>query len=180
MTMPTVAHGKAQYAAVNLGKYFDAKGQSRFGLFFLKVKAGTPTKGDDGTERPAADSADGPWWCWSKTTSTARTMCLCSRSKRVEPIKGATVEVLGKNGVAIQSETSDAEGRFVPEAVRFRARTSAARVSGQQGRRSVVLPYGGHDRYLDFRAFPSTEFTTVKSRKDCKRTFFRSWNLSSR
>ena len=155
VTMPTVAHGKAQYAAVNLGKYFDAKGQSRLGLFFLKVESWDPDKKETTGQSDqrlilltdlgvlVKDNVDGTHDVFVQSLKTG------------EPIKGATVEVLGKNGVAIQSETSDAEGHVsFPKLSDFVREQAPLAYQVSKGGDLSFLPYGRHDRYLDFSRFP--------------------------
>ncbi len=155
VSMPNVGHGKAQYAAVNLGKYFDAKGQSKLGLFFLKVDSWDPHKKETTGQSDqrlilltdlgvlVKDNVDGTHDVFVQSLKTG------------EPIKGASVEVIGKNGVAIQSETSDAEGHVsFPKLSDFVREQAPLAYQVTKGGDLSFLPYGRHDRYLDFSRFP--------------------------
>jgi len=153
--MPSVGHGKAQYAAVNLGKYFEAKGQSRLGLFFLKVESWDPQKKESTGQSDqrlvlltdlgmlVKDNVDGTHDVFVQSLKTG------------EPVKGAQVEVLGKNGVAIQSETTDVEGHVsLPKLSDFTREQAPLAYQVSKGSDLSFLPYGRHDRYLDFSRFP--------------------------
>ena len=75
--------------------------------------------------------------------------------KNGEPVKGAQVEVLGKNGIAIQSETTDAEGHVsFPKLSDFVREQAPLAYQVSKGGDLSFLPYGRHDRYLDFSRFP--------------------------
>lgn len=155
LQMPSVGHGKAQYAAVNLGKYFETKGQSRLGLFFLKVESWNPAKKEATGQSDqrlvlltdlgvlVKDNVDGTHDVFVQSL------------KNGEPVKGAQVEVLGKNGIAIQSETTDAEGHVsFPKLSDFVREQAPLAYQVSKGGDLSFLPYGRHDRYLDFSRFP--------------------------
>lgn len=153
--MPEVPHGKAQYAAVNLGKYFDNKGESRLGLFFLKIDAYDPTR------KQFTGQSDHRFLLLTdlgvlvKDNSDGSHDVFVQSLKTGEPVKNARVEVLGKNGIAIRSDNTDTDGHVAFPGLRDFAREQAPLAyQVSKGQDLSFLPYGRHDRYLDFSRFP--------------------------
>ena len=110
ISLPSVAHGKAQYAAVDLGKYLEGRGEDRRGIFYLKVESWDKDRriNTGKTEYRLVmltdlgllvkDNSDGTHDVFVQSLSTG------------EPVKGAHVEVIGKNGLAIASDSTGADG----------------------------------------------------------------------
>lgn len=155
MEMPNLGHGKAQYAAVNLGKYFDRKGESRLGLFFLKVESWDPKKKESTGQSDQRLILLTDLGVLVKDNVDHSHDVFVQSLKNGDPIKGATVEVIGKNGVAIQTATTDADGHAsFPKLSDFvREQAPLAYVVSKGGDLSF-LPYGRSDRYLDVSRFP--------------------------
>ncbi|MBL8633022.1 MAG: alpha-2-macroglobulin [Myxococcales bacterium] len=153
--MPSLGHGKAQYAAVNLGKYFDRKGESRLGLFFLKVEGWDPKKKEPTGQSDQRLILLTDLGVLVKDNVDHSHDVFVQSLKTGDPIKGATVEVIGKNGVAIQTATTDAEGHAsFPKLSDFVRERAPLAYQVSKGADLSFLPYGRHDRYLDFSRFP--------------------------
>lgn len=167
MSLPPAAPGEAQYTALNLGEYLSRDSQNRRGIFLLRVVAWDPDKDIpleyapenwNGTlEAPLADarllvvtdigmivkrSVDGAKDVYVQSIATG------------QPLAGVTVEVIGRNGLPVATETSDASGHvrfpdfegFTPD----RAPTLyIARLDGD----TSFLPFGDRDRWLDMSRF---------------------------
>lgn len=153
--MPNLGHGKAQYAAVNLGKYFDQKGQSRLGLFFLKVESWDPHKKETTGQSDQRLILLTDLGVLVKDNVDHSHDVFVQSLKTGEPVKGAEVEVIGKNGVAIQTAVTDAEGHVsFPKLSDFVREQAPLAYQVSKGGDLSFLPYGRHDRYLDFSRFP--------------------------
>lgn len=153
--MPSVGHGKAQYAAVDLDRYFRAKGESRLGLFFLRID------GWDSHRKQTTGQSDQRLILLTdlgvlvKDNVDGSHDVFVQSLKTGEPIKGASVEVLGKNGIAIRSETTDGDGHAsLPKLSDFSREQAPLAYQVSKGGDLSFLPYGRHDRYLDVSRFP--------------------------
>ena len=173
--------GKAHYEALDLSEYL-SKGeglnnsQDKRGVFLLTMRGYKPTKtvaSDNANEETAdnnennASSTQNPEQFVDKRLILVTDLGLLAK-KELDgsqvvyvqsihtglPVAGATVEVMAKNGQAIFSQTSDANGR-----VKF------AKLSGLKRERSAILylvkksgdlsflPINHYDRNLDYSRF---------------------------
>jgi alpha-2-macroglobulin len=106
--------GKSQYHAFDLGKYLDKSADNKRGIFFLNVegvalnKAGKKVKSVGGKDSRLMVVTD-LGLLVKKNVDTSQDVFVQSIATG-DPVAGATVEVIGKNGIAILTQTSDAEG----------------------------------------------------------------------
>ena len=70
------------------------------------------------------------------------------------PVAGATVEIIGRNGLPALSETTDSAGhvRF-PDLKSFKNERAPVLYLARRGGDSSFLPLDGRDRWLDFSRF---------------------------
>ena len=153
-TLPKVAHGKAQYTSFDLSKYLEGKGEDRRGLFFLKAESYDPDKKitTGKTDQRlilitdlgmlVKDNADGTQDVFVQSIATG------------EPVSKVKVAVIGKNGEAILTETTDGDGHVsFPKLKDFTREKSPLLYLVRKGNDMSFLPYGKSDRYLDFSRF---------------------------
>ncbi|GFE91235.1 alpha-2-macroglobulin [Steroidobacter agaridevorans] len=158
--------GKAQYEAVDLGKYLDDAGDRR-GVFLFRVQAWNPDNDQPLSYAPEA---------WNQTLGAqladARVIVVTDLGLVVKrsvdgsqdvfvqsiatgaPIAGASVEIIGRNGLPVLTETSDGDGhvRF-PELRSFQREKSPVLYLARRGGDSSFLPLDQRGRSLDLSRF---------------------------
>lgn len=153
---PPSEPGKPNYLALDLGKYLDADGDrgAKRGIFFVKVESYDPQKK---RSTGAVDkrlivvtdlgmvvkrAIDGTQDVFVQSIATG------------QPVAGVSVEVMGRNGQVIASQTSDASGRArLPDLAGYtREKAPAVYVARKAGDTSF-LPYDRNDRVIDFSRF---------------------------
>lgn len=168
LQLPPAPPGKAQYEAVDLGEFLDAEGGDRRGIFLVRVQswdhaspAAAPEHGDnwnsavgggglmDGRLLVVTDlglvakrSVDGAHDVFVQSIATGA------------PVAGASVEIIGRNGLPVLSEATDSDGhvRF-PDLGSFKHERAPVMYLARRGGDSSFLPIDGRDRWLDFSRF---------------------------
>lgn len=159
--------GKAQYESVDLGKYLDDNAGDRRGMFLLRVMAWDPD-----ADKPLGYAPD----AWNQTLggqlADARLLVVTDLGLVVKrsvdgsqdvfvqsiatgaPISGAAVEIIGRNGLPVLTETSDADGhvRF-PDLRSFQREKAPVLYLARRGGDSSFLPLDQRDRSLDLSRF---------------------------
>lgn len=159
--------GKAQYESVDLGKYLDENSSDRRGVFLLRVQAW-----DAETDKPMAYAPE----AWNQSLgaqlSDARLLVVTDLGLVVKrsvdgsqdvfvqsiasgaPIAGAAVEIIGRNGLPVLTETSDADGhvRF-PDLKSFQREKSPVLYLARRGGDSSFLPLDQRGRSIDLSRF---------------------------
>jgi alpha-2-macroglobulin len=165
--VPTPSPREPHYEALNLGEYLDKDQNDRRGIFLLRAQAWDVQ--NDRALNPAPQE-----WNAAKQAhlSDARLVVvtdlglLAKRSvdgshdvfvqsiATGEPIGGATVEVIGRNGLVVVSETTDAEGhvRFADLKGYTRERQPVFYLVRRDGD-SSFLPLDGRGQQLDLSRF---------------------------
>ena len=169
--------GKAHYEAVDLGTYLKSDGQEKRGIFLLSVKGYDPAQDNPQAapvdEEMADEEMGGETEYVDPSQKEDRRLVvvtdlgiLAKRSSdgsqdvfvqsihSGEPVAGATVEVLGRNGVALMTQTTDASGRarFAKLEGFTRERAPLLYLVKKAGD-MTFLPLGRGDRSLDFSRF---------------------------
>jgi alpha-2-macroglobulin len=164
LKLPPALPGKAQYEAVDLGEFLDADGGDRRGVFLVRVQDW------DGDEKSAREY--GTPWNSTGPLSDARLLVVTDlglvTKRSVDgshdvfvqsiatgaPVAGATVEIIGRNGLPALSETTDSAGhvRF-PDLKSFKNERAPVLYLARRGGDSSFLPLDGRDRWLDFSRF---------------------------
>lgn len=146
-------HGKTQYASFDLSPFLTAGGARR-GLFFFKVES-WDAKNQRALGNTDArlilvtdlglivkNNADGSHDVFVQSIGTGR------------PVGGARVEVLGKNGLAVVSDTTDANGRAsLPKLKDFTREKTPVVYVVRHGDDLAFLPFDRSDRQLNFSRF---------------------------
>ena len=148
---------KANYSAFDFAEYLrkPADGGSERGLFFLTARGWDPVK------KAALKSIKDRRFLLitdigivtKKGADNSEEVFLLS-IKNQKPIAGATVDILGKNGVALQTAQTDADGHcsFTPVAKEVREKRPVAFVA-RFGDDVSFIPYAREDRVLNFSRF---------------------------
>ena len=72
-----------------------------------------------------------------------------------EPVKGAQVEVVGKNGLPVLTDSTDANGHtYFPKLNNFQREKAPLLYLVKRGSDLSFLPYDRQDRYLNLSRFP--------------------------
>jgi uncharacterized protein YfaS (alpha-2-macroglobulin family) len=180
--LPRLKQGKAHYEALNLGDYLKKDGIDRRGIFLLKVQGYDPKrdqkapKVEEPTEPDEPDEGEGNRDGESNENVAEREDfrlilvtdlgILVKRSldgtqdvfvqsiATGQPVAGAEVEVIGKNGLTLFAQTTDANGRtqFARLENLNRERTPMMYLVRKAGDISF-LPLNRRDRGLDFSRF---------------------------
>jgi len=159
--------GKAQYESVDLGKYLDDNAGDRRGVFLLRVQAWNPDSNQPLDYTPEA---------WNQTIGAqladARVIVVTDLGLVVKrsvdgsqdvfvqsiatgaPIAGASVEIIGRNGLPVLTETSDGDGhvRF-PDLKSFQREKAPVLYLARRGGDSSFLPLDYRGRSLDLSRF---------------------------
>ncbi|HEX2492236.1 MAG TPA: MG2 domain-containing protein, partial [Steroidobacter sp.] len=166
--LPNVSPRAPHYEALNLSEYLHNDQGDRRGVFLLRVQAWDPQ-----TDQPLSGDASQQWnGAKQALTSDARLIVvtdlglLAKRSvdgshdifvqsiATGEPVAGATVEVIGRNGLPVVSETTDEQGhvRFADLKGYTRERQPVFYLV-RRGGDSSFLPLDERGQRLDFSRF---------------------------
>src|SRR5881296_2972579 len=148
---------KANYSAFDFAEHLrkPADGGSERGLFFLTARGWDPAK-----KKPISSVSDSRFLLVTdigiltkKNIDGSSDVFLVS-IKNGQPINGATVEILGKNGVPIQTATTAADGHCAFPSVEQseREKTPVAFVA-RNGDDIAFMPFAREDRLLNFSRF---------------------------
>jgi uncharacterized protein YfaS (alpha-2-macroglobulin family) len=152
--LPQLAAGKPHYQAVDLSGYLDAADGSRRGIFFTRVEAW------DAKEKRATGKQDARFVVITDLGLLIKRSLDGSQDVFVQsihagtPVSGATVEVVGRNGLPVLSQTTDANGhaRF-PSLHDFHREQEPALYLVRKGGDMSFLPLNRNERSLNFSRF---------------------------
>ena len=159
--VPMLPAGAANYQSLDLGPYLNKPGANRQGIFFLKVQAYDPQhkrviqpNGTDGAVEDtrlivmtdlgliAKKSVDGSQDVFVQSIASG------------EPVAGASVQIIGRNGEAVGTETSDAAGHVhFPDSRSYKNEREPVLYLAKRGGDSAFLPIKGHVDALDLSRF---------------------------
>ncbi len=151
-----LAPGKAQYQAYDLGKYLEPGGpERRRGLFFFRAQSWDPLrKVTTGKEDARLILVTDLGIVVKAATDGSNDLFVQSIHKGA-PVAGAKVELVGKNGLAVLSSTTDAQGHATFPSTR-----------GLERERAPVLWRVHKDNDLSFIPFAAGERMLNLSRFD--------------
>lgn len=168
LTLPSADPGSAHYEAIDLGQFLSKDPNDRRGIFLLRVQAW-----DLEHDRPLSGYSPDRWsGHGGDALSDARLVVLTDLGLLVKrsldgtqdvfvqslhsgrPVAGATVSVIGLNGLAVLHETTDAEGhvRFGDLKDYQREKRPVLYLATQNGD-SSFLPFDDRARTLDLSRF---------------------------
>ena len=141
---------KSSYSSINLDKYF----KSKKGIFIVKVNGYDPVKKrvfGDGDRRMIIVTDIG---IMIKTDADSRKNIFISSLESGNPIAGARVEIIGKNGVPIMTRYTNGEGYILfPSLAEYKKeKEPVAYVVYSSGDLSFI-PYSKADRELNYSRF---------------------------
>ena len=148
---------KANYSAFDFSEQLrnPADGGSERGLFFLTARGWNPV-----TKKPIGSVSDRRFLLITdvgiltkKNTDGSSDVFLMS-IKTGKPIDGATVEILGKNGIPIQASKTGADGHCTfPSVEKSEHEKSPVAFVARNANDIAFLPFAREDRVLNFSRF---------------------------
>lgn len=169
-----VQRGRAHYEPVDLSTYLKQDGENRRGLFLLSVQGYDPAADRTATEGANGEDVENTFASTGNPEAqTDKRLILVTDLGLImkreldgsfvifvqsvasgEPVADATIEVIGKNGVAIGSKSSDAQGmaRF-PNLDHLSRERAPLMIVVQKAGDMSFLPLGRSDRMLDTSRF---------------------------
>src|SRR6059058_5418953 len=148
---------KANYSAFDFSEQLrkPSDGGSERGLFFLIARGWDPAK-----KKPITSIKDSRFLLVTdlgiltkKNTDGGSDVFLVS-IKTGKPISGATVEILGKNGVPIQTSNTAADGHCTfPSVEKSEREKSPVAFAARNGDDIAFMPFAREDRVLNFSRF---------------------------
>jgi uncharacterized protein YfaS (alpha-2-macroglobulin family) len=152
--LPAAPPGKPQYEAIDLGRYIDGSGPERRGVFVLRVESWDPR-----TKRPLGESDQrlilvSNLGLLAKENADGTHEVFVQSIQSGQPVPGAKVSLLGLNGLAVLTETTDAQGhaRF-PKLEDFKREKTPTLFLVTSGADQSFLPFGRRDRLVDTSRF---------------------------
>ena len=169
VNLPPLEPGEPHYEVVNLSEYLSRPGESRLGIFLLSVQAWDTAK-EQPIAGPDNDSCDDCGYIARqldtrlilvtdlgllvKKSQDGSQDVFVQSIQSGEPVAGATVEVMGRNGDVVLSETSDDAGhvRF-PDLNSFKQERKPVLYAARRGGDLTFLPMDDRAHALDFSRF---------------------------
>jgi uncharacterized protein YfaS (alpha-2-macroglobulin family) len=156
---------KANYSAFDFSRYLQkpSDGGSERGLFFVKARGWDPVtkkylKGVTASRFILVSDLG----LLVKKNADHTSDVFVASIKTGEPVAGVTVELLGRNGIAVQSANTSADGRvtFAPVDKNEHEKKPVVYVA-RLGDDISFIPYARDDRMLNFSRFDVDGVTTV-------------------
>ena len=148
---------KANYSAFDFSEQLrkPSDGGSERGLFFLIARGWDPAK-----NKPITSIKDSRFLLvtdvgiLTKKNTDGRSDVFLVSVKTGKPISGATVEILGKNGVPIQTSNTAADGHCTfPSVEKSEREKSPVAFVARNGDDIAFMPFAREDRVLNFSRF---------------------------
>ncbi len=147
--LPPADAGKAQYQGFDLGKYIEGS-DNKYGLFLVKVEA------YDVANKRTAGQQDQRFVLLTDLGVLAKKATDGSQDVFVQsiengdPVNGATVDILGRNGITLLTQTTDADGHVkFPDLKNFKREQQPVLYAVRKGGDLSFLPMTRNDRRLD-------------------------------
>jgi uncharacterized protein YfaS (alpha-2-macroglobulin family) len=151
--MPPSEPGKPNYLALDLSKYLDGDGVKR-GIFFVKVESYDPQK------KRATGAVDKRLVVVTDLGMVVKRAIDGTQDVFVQsivtgqPVAGVAIEVMGRNGQMIATQTTDATGRArLPDLAGFTRERAPSVYMARKAGDTSFLPYDRSDRVIDFSRF---------------------------
>jgi uncharacterized protein YfaS (alpha-2-macroglobulin family) len=161
LSMPTLPAGTANYQAFDLGAYLNKPGAGRQGIFLVNVQAYDPERkqvmgsryGDAGTTDTRLIVVTDLGLLAKKSVDGSQDVFVQSIASG-EPVAGASVQVIGKNGEAVLTETTDGEGHVhFPDLKSFTNEREPVLYLAKRGADSSFLPTRSHVDVMELSRF---------------------------
>ncbi len=145
--------GKAQYAGLDLGRYL-GEGDGRHGLFLLKIESWDPVRDRTTGAEDKRFLLITDLGLVAKRNADRSHDVFVQSIKSGAPAAGATVQVLGRNGLPVVSATTDAEGHaHLPWLDDFKHEKAPVAFLARRGDDLSFLPFQRSDRKLELSRF---------------------------
>ncbi len=172
LSLPTLPAGTANYQALDLGSYLNKPGASRQGIFLLNVQAYDPVNQQViGSRYGDAQTADTRLIVVTDLGLLAKNSVDGSQDVFVQsiatgdPVEGVAVLVIGKNGEAVLTETTDALGHVhFPDLKGFKDEHEPVLYLARRGGDSSFLPIKSHVDVLELSRFDVGGVSNVAER----------------
>ena len=150
---PPSEPGKPNYLGLDLGKYLDTDGGKR-GVFFVKVESYDPkTKRTTGAVDKRLIVITDLGMVVKRAIDGTQDVFVQSIATG-QPVAGVAIEVMGRNGQVIASQTTDATGRArLPDFKGFEREKAPSVYVARKANDTSFLPYDRSDRVIDFSRF---------------------------
>ncbi|MES2217115.1 MAG: alpha-2-macroglobulin [Pseudomonadota bacterium] len=147
---------KAQYSALDLGKYLSAAGNTSGpqGLFLLEARGWDPERKIPLDVKASRLILITDLGLLVKDNSDGSHDVFVDSITQGSPVANVLVSVLGKNGLPILTQTADAQGHVnFPTLKDYTDEREPTVYLAQQGNDVAFIPYGNFDRQLNFSRF---------------------------
>lgn len=153
--LPVVAPGKSQFTSFDFSRYLNSmEVKNRSGVFLLTISGwdyANKRKTGVSTRRLILMTDLG--MLVKKNSDSSRDLFLMS-VKKGEPVSGASVSVLGKNGLAIYQTNTDGSGAAqIPDLKEFTHDRTPTVIYITDNNDISFIPYDRYDRQLDLSRF---------------------------
>ena len=165
--------GKSQYTSVDLGAYFKmGKESNRRGLFVLKVKGWDPqSKSETGETDQRFVLVTDLGVLVKKNSDSSRDVFVQS-FKTGNPVAGAHIEVIGKNGIAVTAANADEAGHVsFPNLKDFDREKEPIAFVITHGADLSFMPYENYGRRLNYSRYDIGGEVASKSEDGSLRAF---------
>jgi len=159
--LPKLPAGTANFQALDLSPYLNKPGLNRQGIFLLNLEAYDPERkqvigsghGDGQTADARLIVVTDLGLLAKKSVDESLDVFVQSIANGA-PVAGATVQVIGKNGEAVLSETSDAQGHVhFPGLKSFKNEHEPVLYLAKRGGDSSFLPINSHVDVMELSRF---------------------------
>ena len=161
LPMPKLPAGAANYQALNLGNYLNKPGSGRQGIFLLNIQAYDPDRkqvigsryGDGQTADTRLVVVTDLGLLAKKSVDGSQDVFVQSIASG-DPIDGAAVQVIGKNGEVVLTETTDTQGHVhFPDLKSFKNEHEPVLYLVKRGGDSSFLPIKSHVDVMELSRF---------------------------
>ena len=147
----TVSISKANYSSVDLGKYL--KSQNSSGLFFVKVQGyNVDERSNDGPSDKRFILATDLGMLVKKDKNNNHGVFVMS-IKNGTPVANAKVQILGRNGIPVLTQYTNSQGYVSLRVEGFSNEHQPVAYIASLGNDISFMPFGRHDRNVDFSKF---------------------------
>jgi uncharacterized protein YfaS (alpha-2-macroglobulin family) len=159
--VPALPAGATNYQSLDLAPYLNKPGVNRQGIFFLKLQAYDSqhkrviqaTGADGATEDTRLIVMTDLGLIAKKSVDGGQDVFVQSIANG-EPVNGSVVQIIGRNGEAVATETTDATGHVhFPDSSSYKNEREPALYLAKRGGDSAFLPIKGHVDALDLSRF---------------------------
>jgi uncharacterized protein YfaS (alpha-2-macroglobulin family) len=161
LSVPELAAGTANYQTLDLANYLNKPGSARQGIFLLNIQAYDPLRkqpiGSRGGREATSDTrlvVVTDLGMLAKRSVEGSEDVFVESIATGEPVAGATVEVVGRNGEVVLTQTTDASGHVhFPDLREFKAEHEPVLFLARRAGDSSFLPINSHVDVLDLSRF---------------------------